>query len=167
MISFCPLLFKVYVIFVSCDYVKTESSYEFVSVNQALEIANKQEAFLPNTELVDYIYNKASCKITSKPKDPSDPTSKDRQNKEIEKNIKACPTDSLVAGQLKSITRKDDIYGLYGWRDKEGKLIQNFYAGHDYNYSDYSHGLRLIKKLGYNIITLTPVDIEAILYKRK
>jgi hypothetical protein len=63
------------------------------------------------------------------------------------------PLGSLAAGHKKDVIISHKIYGnpspervvIYGWHYQNGDPIQPVYSGHDNEYADYSHGIRLVQ----------------------
>jgi hypothetical protein len=63
------------------------------------------------------------------------------------------PLGALVAGDKKDVVISNLIYSntppgrvvIYGWHYPNGTPIQPLYNGHDENYADYSHGIRLVQ----------------------
>jgi hypothetical protein len=80
-----------------------------------------------------------------------------KSNEAIERQLtleKSFSVGKLIAGHKKDIiiTNKTSIGAknvtIYGWHMKNGIPIQNINAkSHDENYSDYSHGIRLIDEI--------------------
>ena len=64
-------------------------------------------------------------------------------------------TFRLLAGTNKDVAHgPDGRIGLYGWHRLDGTPIQPFFAGHALSWKDYSQGLRLVRRLGYDVTTV-------------
>lgn len=134
-----------------------------MNVDKAITMAKAANSTLPTPELVDRIYEASTCKIFTRQKDPTNPNSLEEQSKEIKPQLEQCPKNAIAADHFKSIVKYNNSYGLYGWRTKDGQLIQNFYNGHDSFYIDYSQGLRLVYRAGFDLVNMKIIDVEEIL----
>lgn len=52
--------------------------------------------------------------------------------------------DVVISAQLADRPNK---VAIYGWHQLSGQPIQPLYLGHDINYMDYSHGIRLVRQV--------------------
>jgi hypothetical protein len=148
--EFIPILFKGAIIFVSSDFVKIDDSYVRANAIVAQEIAEVNYSVLPTPEIVDEIYAQSTCPVTSPALDPANEESYAVHEAAINKNIAKCTDKTLIAGHKKTIVRsnRDDRLAIYGWFDRNGRVIQPYSTVHDIYYADYSHGIRLVRKLG-------------------
>ena len=156
--------------FTVCDYmaIGSEQNYLYIPMtpSTAQYLANRLDCSLPTKKIVDTIYNQAEIKLYPQPIPPSDimttiPVFKQhtdsikQQISQIGLNRSA---DNIIAGNKKDIIISNKIYSLdrnfnrvviYGWHLSENNPIQPVYNGHNAEYADYSHGVRLISKTVY------------------
>ena len=125
------------------------------------KIADELNCFLPTRKMVDQIWEASTVKMEPQPIPPSDkmitiPVFKQHNSEVWMQRQKVIITDtlgSLVSGNKKDVIISNLIYSspeprrviIYGWHYRTGKNIQPVYAGHNENYVDYSHGIRLIQ----------------------
>lgn len=141
-------------LFVSPDYLAVGNASSFIRMpitpDQAFQIAEELNCFLPTPYLVDRIHEAANVKASPIP------LTEDREsvqtfaihNDLIDQQIGV--KLELVSGIKKDIVNvreRQDKVSLYGWYRVSGKPIQPLYSGHRADYVDYSHGARLIKKI--------------------
>ena len=78
-----------------------------------------------------------------------------RSNREIElqRTEAGIPVGAFIGGIKKDVVLSNSLLdapgkvAIYGWHQLDGKPIQPLYVGHVNTWVDYSHGIRLIKKL--------------------
>lgn len=126
----------------------------------AQKVADAWGCMLPTTKMVASIWM-ASTKLPPQPWGPpydASMMSTDRyirHNGKIEATIQQLHVDStkLISGHKKDVvvtnqlaTRPKQV-AIFGWfQPANGQPIQPLYLGHENQYSDYSHGIRLISK---------------------
>jgi uncharacterized ubiquitin-like protein YukD len=131
----------------------------------AQKIADKLDCFLPTKKMVDQIWEAAKVKMEPQPIPPTDKMTTvpvfEQHNTLVREQrqtfIKTDTLGTLVSGNKKDVIISNLIYRspeprrviIYGWHDPSGKRIQPVYAGHNENYADYSHGIRLIQNKVY------------------
>lgn len=156
------------------DYVSVgnDSDYLIYPLNlpNALSLAENLGMILPTTKLVDIIYAHADRKLKPQPLPASITMSTNkyiyRHQKMFEKTA-SMKRPSLVAGHKKDVvlTRRLLKYphqlAIYGWHRKNYTPIQPLSLYHGANYSDYSHGIRLISR--YALLDGKPIDIKDVL----
>ncbi len=139
---------------------------------------------LPTRQMVDAIYAHASLKLPPKPIPPSPAMTTMRvfwqhtdsiriQRKTV---LAQYPLGVLVAGHKKDVIISNAIGSdlrpnvpkpvvIYGWHKPDGVPIQPLYNGHGESYADYSHGIRLVKKM--MVLDGESVSAESILADNK
>lgn len=156
--------------------VGSDSDYVRVPLGAAYaqKIADSFGCTLPTPKISDQIWSSASVKLAPKPMSSmtTEISGKKYSPKEFLNSGKMTETDSfqehnriiqeqaknivpgqLVAGHKKDIVISNQMYGkknrlgIHGLHDKDGKPIQGgALSPHSANYSDYSHGIRLIDR---------------------
>lgn len=131
---------------------------------------------LPSVEMVDAIYQQADIKLAPIPMPPTDEMTTRAYFVKHHNLIEAQLADSgftdtdligkLIAGHKKdviAIDRTSDRVGIYGWHLSDSTVIQQFSTVHNREYFDYSHGIRLIKRIALDESS-NLVDITYLLY---
>ncbi len=165
-----------------CDYMAIGSDEDYLYMpltpSTAQYIADRLSCSLPTKKLVDIIYADAEIKLKPQPIPPSDKMTTVPVFKQHTDSIKQQiaqigfdrSADNIIAGHKKDIIISNKIYStdrnydrvvIYGWHLSENNPIQPVYNGHNANYADYSHGVRLISKLAF--INGDSVQVDAIL----
>lgn len=124
-----------------------------ISIGDAKRLAEECGCELPTPGLVDSIWREADLKLEPMPRtfdrwteeEMNAPEIVSDQARKILEQIGDRPY-RLLAGTHKDIVRVGSRVGLYGWHRLDGKPLQPFFDGHADAYSDYSQGLRLMKK---------------------
>ncbi len=151
---------RVIVLHVTCDYLAIGSDSDFVRMPMtsaaAQRLCNRLGAILPTPRLVDEIYRQAVVKLPPSWIDggPTEGTLADYavHNAKLEARRKrdAHPLGALVAGHKKDVVLCERMAGhpgkvaIYGWHEREGKVVQPLSTRHSCRYADYSHGIRLV-----------------------
>ena len=153
------------VISVSPDYVciGTEDDYWFAPLTPAAAqaVADELGCVLPTRKMVEAIWRAAPLKLEPVPIMPSKAmttvpvfsqhTMKVREQRDAARV--AYPFGTLVAGHKKDVVitprleTTPDRVAIYGWQRSDGTAIQPLYLGHAATWVDYSHGVRLVKRL--------------------
>lgn len=155
------------------DYLAVGSDADFVRVPMspltATNIADVFGCALPTRKMVNEIHEAATVKLEPRPltKEREFATSFVEHNKIIEGQREGKKLGDLVSGIKKDLIvtnklgERPNRVAIYGWHLKNGKPIQPNYIGHVDWYVDYSHGIRLVKR----IVTVDgkPRDIRQIL----
>ena len=169
--------FKYINYYVLPDYLALGSDEDYflcpMTPGLAQKLAEEFDCFLPTRRMVDQIWEAAKVKMQPQPIPPSDKMTTvpvfDQHNSDVgaqrQTFIASGTLGTLVSGNKKDIIISNLIYRspdprrviIYGWHDTTGKNIQPVYAGHNYNYVDYSHGIRLIQ----NKVYLDDLEIQA------
>ena len=147
------------VYYVMPDYLSIGSDSDFVRLDitpmTAQPIADMFDCALPTTKMVDEIYLRAEVKLEPKP------LTENREavgtfiqhNSIIEEQRKGKRLGALVAGHKKDVVITNRIYerphrvAIYGWHKLDGAPIQPLTIVHVDWYVDYSHGIRLVKRV--------------------
>lgn len=150
--------------FVWSDYLAIGTPEDFVRVpvggDAAQAIADILGMVLPTKKMVDMIWGAAQTKVAPLPWGPPYDASMlsiaraDAHNKRIEEQLsKLGKRDGIIAGHKKDIVISNALAGapdrvaIYGWHRLNGTPIQGPQVNaksHELNYSDYSHGVRLV-----------------------
>lgn len=148
-------------IWVTPDYLCVGSDEDFVRLpmapRTAQRIADLYDAFLPTRRIVNAIHKAATIKLTPVAQPPTrEMTSVNyavMHNAAIQKQLQAkkASLGNLISGHKKDIVicraleKVKDRVAIYGWIPPTGRPIQDLnVTSHDSNYSDYSHGVRLV-----------------------
>ncbi|HEV3383161.1 MAG TPA: hypothetical protein VG097_00015 [Gemmata sp.] len=162
------------VIEVMPDYLAIGSDKDFVRVpmtpKTAARIADAFGCSLPTRKVVDEAYRAATVKLEPKPltEERELPGTFLRHNSIIEEQFAGKKLGELVAGIKKDVVvtnrlaEKPNRVAIYGWHMTDGKAIQPLTIVHVESYIDYSHGVRLMRR----IVTVDgkPWDVRQILY---
>lgn len=175
--DFIPVNFNNLTICVAPDYYMEEGIRTPLGYSDALHLADSLGMLLPSVEMVDAIYQQADIKLAPIPMPPTDEMTTRAYFVRHHNLIEAQLADSgftdtdligkLIAGHKKdviAIDRTSDRVGIYGWHLSDSTVIQPFSTVHNREYFDYSHGIRLIKKLARNargeLISLDSMSIS-------
>lgn len=155
------------------DYLAVGSDDDFVRMpmtpQTAQEIADRFGCTLPTRKMVDAIDAQADVHLEPRPLTVDREAAKTfaEHNSIIERQRAGKPLGLLVTGIKKDIVLSPRIFerperlAIYGWRQLDGRPIQNLTIVHWDQYVDYSHGARLV----LNQVTLDgqPVTITDLL----
>ncbi len=154
--------------FTLCDYMVVGSDKDYLYMpmtpSTAQYIADQTACLLPTKKLVDIIYAGAGVKLYPQPIPPSDKMTTvpvfSQHTDSIKQQLSQIgyerSVDSIVAGHKKDIIISNKIYSsdrnydrvvIYGWHLSNHNPIQPVYNGHNAQYADYSHGVRLISNV--------------------
>lgn len=170
------------------DYLAVGSDDEYFLMPMtpilAQVLADALGCMLPTRQMVDAIYAHASLKLPPKPIPPNPAMTTVRvfgqHNDSIRIQRKTVmgqhPLGVLVAGHKKDVIISNAIRSdlrpnvpkpvvIYGWHKPDGVPIQPLYNGHGESYADYSHGIRLVKKM--MVLDGGPVSADSILADEK
>lgn len=143
--------------------IGSDDDYFYIPVRPALaqRIADLLGCSLPTRKMSDRIYKQANLKMIPEPIPPGKamitvPMFVKHSllvTEQRRKSLSGQPLGSLVAGNKKDIVISNKIgtpdgkshVVIYGWHTQNGKPIQPLYNGHDADWVDYSHGVRLIQ----------------------
>lgn len=157
--------------YVTPDYLSIGSDTDYFLMPMtpilAQRIANALNCTLPTKIMTDQIYAAATVKLRPQPIPPDTDMAKVPRFWQHNDSVKALrnpllgtyPLGSLVAGTKKDVIIDEKIYlslkprvpkpvVIYGWHQLNGVPIQPVYNGHGETYADYSHGVRLVQRLG-------------------
>jgi len=155
--------------FVTPDYFSlgVNNDYFLIPMSPLLaqKVADYFDCMLPTKKIVDQIYSSSKIKFYPQPIKPSPEMitikvfAKHNDSIKIqrEKYFSSFSISELCSGHKKDVIISNLIYNnlkpkvpkpvvIYGWHKLDGNPIQPPYNGHDENYADYSHGIRLVKK---------------------
>ncbi|KAA3653469.1 MAG: T9SS C-terminal target domain-containing protein [Calditrichaeota bacterium] len=157
-------------LFALCDYLAIGSDEDYLytpmTPSAAQFIADELNCTLPTSRLVSTIYNAAELKLRPQPIPPSNrmttvPVFRDHTDS-IKQQIISLgfdrSSDSIIGGNKKDVIISNKIYStdrnydrvvIYGWHRGVNDPIQPVYNGHNAQYADYSHGVRLIANLAF------------------
>lgn len=164
--------FKTYELtfFTVCDYMAIGSDNDYLYMpmtpSTAQYLADRLNCKLPTKKMVDIIYNNAETKLRPQPIPPSDEMTTIPVFKMHTDSIKMQFSqlgidrsfDNIIAGHKKDIIISNRIYSpdrnydrvvIYGWHLSKNNPIQPVYNGHNADYADYSHGVRLISNIAF------------------
>jgi hypothetical protein len=167
------------------DYLAVGHDSDFCRIpmnpHTASKIAGTFGASLLTPKLSDFIYERASLKLTPFNYLPVGnanelPSKFAAHNSYIEEQIREAGGrhGELTAGIKKDvvlserITDRPDRVAIYGWHKPGGIPIQPVYAGHVDWYVDYSHGIRFVNNqvlIDGKPCLLTEVLADPVLYK--
>ncbi len=143
---------------VSPDYLCVGSDEDYVRVPvtpmTAQAVADRFGCALPTRKMVDDIYDQAAVKLAPLPltEQRQSVTSLLQHNGLIEWQREGHVLGKLVAGIKKDVVvtnrlkEKPGRVAIYGWHRLNGEPIQPLSTVHTESYTDYSHGVRLIKQ---------------------
>jgi hypothetical protein len=166
------------------DYLAVGSEDDYILMPMtpmlAQRLADTLGCILPTRRMVDAIYSRAPLKLPPKPIPPSPAMTTvpvfGQHNDSIRIQRKTAqaqyPLGVLVAGHKKDVIISNAMISdlrpnvskpvvIYGWHRPDGVPIQPLYNGHGETYADYSHGIRLVKKM--MVLDGEPVSAESIL----
>ncbi len=166
-------------IFAMPDYLGIGSNRDFIRIPlnlpTATEIAGKLGFILPTAKIVDALFKQSAFHLRPEPMPPGPQMGSTaaylEHNQKIEKQRLAlgCPLGALISGHKKDLVitkRLNSPKGrtaIYGWHRPSGDPIQPLCTTHGANYSDYSHGIRLIRDIA--LLNGEPKSIYEILEK--
>ncbi len=154
--------------YVSPDYFSlgNDSDYFLTPMTPVLarKVADYYDCILPTRKMVNQIFSAAQIKFYPQPIKPSPKMitvkifsdHNDSIKIQRHKYFNNYSLSLLAAGHKKDVIISNYIYSnlkpnvpkpvvIYGWHKPDGSPIQPLYNGHGQNYTDYSHGIRLIK----------------------
>jgi hypothetical protein len=156
------------------DYLAVGSDADFVRVPMtpmtAARIADAFGCALPTRKVVDEVYRAATVKLDPKPltEDREAAATFLRHNALIEEQRAGRKLGELVAGIKKDVvvtnrlSEKPNRVAIYGWHTADGKPIQPLSVVHRDTYVDYSHGVRLMRRMV--VVDGRPRDVRHVLY---
>lgn len=139
----------------------------------AQRIADKLGCILPTTKISDLVWRYADVKATPEPWGPPYDASMMNSYRIVEHNrrcnlavrrAKPNYTPGMVVTGLKKdvvvcheMKHNSEHVWIYGWHKSNGEPTQGLYGGHELQYCDYSHSVRLILRWG---ILREPTGLE-------
>jgi len=144
---------------VAPDYLAIGSDEDFVRVPMtpmtAQAVADAFGCALPTRKMVNDIYDQAEVKLAPLPltEDRTSVTTFLQHHGLIEWQRQGKSLGALVAGIKKDVVitnrlqEKPNRVAIYGWHKLNGEPIQPLYTGHVNTYVDYSHGVRLVRRV--------------------
>jgi hypothetical protein len=162
------------VIGVMPDYLAVGTDTDFVRVpmtpQTAARIADAFGCALPTRKVVDEVYGSAVVKLEPKPMtaDRESVATFLKHNVLIEEQRDGKKLGELVAGVKKDVVvsnrlaEKPNRVAIYGWHKLDGKPIQPLTIVHGEQYVDYSHAVRLMKRVV--VVDGKPQDVRHVLY---
>lgn len=130
---------------VSSDYYMQDGIRMPLTYNEARLIADNSGMQLPTSDMVDFIYEQADCKLSPISMAPTSEMTTmgyfETHNHLIEEQLfhSDYETCNLIAGHKKDVLQNGKIYG---WHREVNDPIQPESGIHGDNYRDYSHGIR-------------------------
>jgi hypothetical protein len=155
------------------DYLAIGSDESFVrmpmSPQTALFVADRFDCCLPTRKMVDDAFKAATVKLHPLPLTEAReaPATFHHHNRIIENQRTGKPLGELVAGIKKDVVvsnrlgEKPNRVGIYGWHHPNGKPIQTLNVAHVNWYVDYSHCIRLVKRMV--LVDGKPRDVRQVL----
>jgi hypothetical protein len=157
--------------FVTPDYVAVghDTDYFLMPMTPILaqRVANYLDCTLPTPKMVDQIYATATVKLRPQPIPWDEQMINVPRFKQHNDSVRALrnpllvqfPLGTLIGGTKKDVVIDKKVYSwikgtvpkpvvIYGWHQLNGVPIQPTYNGHGETYADYSHGIRLVKRMG-------------------
>lgn len=152
------------------DYLSLGDEQDYFRVPMtpatAQELADRFDAILPSSRMVNEIYANASAKLNPQPIFPNlqKPDETSISEIRIQNQMKS---GGILPGNFIAGIKKDIVVGpkldgsrvaIYGWHDPSGANsvknipngpIQPYSTIHDSAFWDYSHGVRLVKRRAY------------------
>lgn len=147
---------------VTSDYLSIGDNNDYIrmpmSPLMAQKICDKYDCSLPTKYIVETIHKQAEIKLSPKPWGPPyDHTMDDTNrylihNNTINKQLINLDKTKLISGHKKDVVITNKLapnnsnkkVAIFGWI-ANGTPIQGLNVhSHDYNYQDYSHGIRLV-----------------------
>jgi hypothetical protein len=145
------------------DYLAIGSDADFVhmpmNLRSATRIARELGFVLPTAKIVDAIHAEAAYTFSPQPLAPGPQMISPRYFLAHENRIRAqglqdgAPIGALVAGHKKDVVvsnvldRRRGRLAIYGWHYRDGTPIQPLSTAHHADYTDYSHGVRLVSRI--------------------
>jgi hypothetical protein len=138
--------------------------------------ADKHGLILPTSRMSDQIFEAAPFKLKPNPVHPHSSSSASWLKSDAAIAAQAAaigylPGVGLLAGHMKDVVNGPGLSGdkvaIYGWHDPSGTVvgrkgpIQTYSTVHEATFSDYSHGGRLVKRMG--TLDGAPVDLGKIM----
>lgn len=156
------------------DYLAIGSDADFVRMPMtpmtAQRIADAFGCSLPTRKVVDDVHRNASVKLEpiplSEAREATDTFA--RHNELIEKQRTTKVLGAIVAGIKKDVVitnrlgERPNRVAIYGWHKLDGTPIQPLTVVHRDTYVDYSHGVRLMKRMV--MIDGKPSDVRHVLH---
>ena len=155
------------------DHLSVGSDGDFVRTPltpmTAQAVADAFGCSLPTRKMVNDIYAQSTVRLEPKPLGEPRTTVETfiRHNSIIEEQRKGKPLGELVDGIQKDLVitnlpaDRSDHVAIYGWHQLDGTAIQPLTTVHVNWYVDYSHGIRLVKRVV--LVDGQPKDIRDIL----
>lgn len=164
--------------FVMPDYLAIGSDADFVRFPMgpltAQSIGDAFQCMMPTRKMVNDIWSAAPCKLAPHPYSPSVYNIEsvevfNMSNTYIEGQRVAAGASlgTLIAGTKKDVVVTAQLathpgkVAIYGWHQLNGQPIQPLYLGHTITYMDYSHGIRLVKRV--MLVDGQPMLVEDVL----
>lgn len=163
--------------YVTPDYLAVGTDDNFVRMPMspliAQPIADAFDCLLPTRKMVNDIYTAAAVKLAPSPISPATTdiarvTTFYRHHQTVEVQRGANPLGLLIGGIKKDVVitpllaSNPGRVAIYGWHQLNGVPIQPLYLGHVDFYSDYSHGIRLVRnQMLVNGAEMTVADVLA------
>ena len=150
-------------LYVPSDYLAIGNNDDYfrapLNLHSARIVAEEFNVLIPTRSIVKLIHKNADAKLNPSPLPPgSSMTSTDyfvSHNQTIQAQLdeKGITPGQLVAGHKKDVvisaklTANPHAIAIYGWHKPNGSKIQPLSVVHGAEYSDYSHGIRLVSNI--------------------
>lgn len=147
---------------VTSDYLSIGNDNDYIRMPMspliAQKICDKYDCTLPTKRMVEIIHQQAEIKLSPKPWGPPyDHTMDDTSrylihNNTINKQLVNLDKTKLISGHKKDVVITNKLYpnnlnkkvAIFGWINNGIPIQELNIHSHDYNYQDYSHGIRLV-----------------------
>lgn len=164
--------------FVMPDYLAIGSDADFVRFPMgpltAQSIGDAFQCMMPTRKMVNDIWSAAPCKLAPHPYSPSvyniesvEVFNMSNTYIEGQRIAAGASLGTLIAGTKKDVVVTAQLatypgkVAIYGWHQLNGQPIQPLYLGHTITYMDYSHGIRLVKRV--MLVDGQPMLVEDVL----
>jgi len=164
--------------YVMPDYLAIGSDADFVRLpmgpRTAQAVGDAFECIMPTRKMVNDIWSAAPCKLAPHPYSPSvyniesvEVFNMSNTYIEGQRIAAGASLGTLIAGTKKDVVVTAQLathpgkVAIYGWHQLNGQPIQPLYLGHTITYMDYSHGIRLVKRV--MLVDGQPMLVEDVL----
>ncbi len=140
------------------DYLSVGDDQNYVHTpvgfDAAVQMAGEMGFFLPTTSMVDAIYNNGQARVAPSTRTPDGSMTTTSVFTEHSRSVQRQfdgRENLLRVGHKKDVVMTNRTGGvpIYGWHRPGGSAIQSLYLGHQNDYSDYSHGIRMVSQQAF------------------
>ncbi len=140
------------------DYLSVGDNQNYihtpVGIDAATQMAGEMGFFLPTTRMVDAIYSQGQARVAPSTRTPNASMTTTSVFTEHSRSVQRQfdgRENLLRVGHKKDVVMTNRTGGvpIYGWHRPGGSAIQSLYLGHQNDYSDYSHGIRMVSQQAF------------------